>query len=114
MDDAEKQRIAAIKAAWHSDKTKTKIQREFGISYEALQRMAAKYHWRRKAAAPRQKDDDESGGPSPEEIAQRAADIRARWTPKDHAKRWVGLGRVAWTPRQYSYDPNTGFLNSEE
>jgi hypothetical protein len=32
--------------------------------------------------------------PSPEEIQSRAAKIRADWTPRQHAKRSLGLGHL--------------------
>lgn len=39
--------------------------------------------------------------PTPEQIAQAAAEIRDGWSDAEHAKRWRGLGRVDWLPPDY-------------
>lgn len=116
MDDAEKQKIAAIEAAWNSDKTRQEIKFEFDISYSALQKLAQEGGWKRKPMARRakkEKDNDEVG-PSPAEIEQRAAEVRKRWTPAEKERRWVGPRRQTWVPRQYTFNAVTKLLEVDE
>jgi transposase len=37
-------------------------------------------------------------GPTPEEIAERAAEIRAGWSEEEEQRRIVGKGRHRWSP----------------
>ena len=106
MTDAEKQRIVAIEAAWNSDKTKKEIKFEFGLSHIALQKLAVQNGWRKKRPAAAQKD-DAALCPPPEELAQRAAEVRARWTETEKERRWCGPKTQMWVPRQYVINPKT-------
>ena len=50
--------------------------------------------------------------PTPEEIAERAAEVRAGWAPTD--KRLVGAARRAnWSMPVYSYSPQTGLFQPQ-
>jgi hypothetical protein len=111
MTEAEKQKkIAAIKAAWHSDKTRTEIQEEFGLSRSSLSNLAATRGWKIKPRAAT--GDDEKNNPSPEEIAERAAKIRAKWTEKEERQRQIKQKR--WLPREYTFNANTQTLDMVE
>lgn len=116
MNDAEKQKIAAIEAAWNSSKTRQEIKFEFELSYAELQKLAQENGWRYKPMArrPKAEKDNMEVAPTPEEIAQCTADLRAKWTPAERARRWVGPRYESWTPRQYTFNASTKSLDIDE
>lgn len=63
----------------------------------ASQRAAKPWRSRGKATK-RKKRFERTGDPSPEEIAERAAAIRATWSESERERRLVCPDRVAWTP----------------
>lgn len=113
MNFADTQTLAAIEAAWNSDKTRQEIIDEFGISYSTLQRLAKSDGWRHKPLPPK-KENDEKNGPGPQEIAARAAEVRSWWSEEEKEKRRVGPKRQARVPRQYVFNRNTQTLESIE
>ncbi|NDE18043.1 hypothetical protein EBZ80_24290 [bacterium] len=44
---------------------------------------------------------DPEVGPTPEEIAERAAEVRESWTPSEHRRRAVGGAPRRWRPPAY-------------
>jgi hypothetical protein len=42
--------------------------------------------------------------PTPEEISERAAAVRAGWSPAERERRIVGPGRRSWSMPSYAYD----------
>lgn len=114
MDDAKTQKIAAIKAAWHSNKTRQEITTEFNISYATLQKLAVQHGWPKKPQAPRKQNEFLDTDPSPEELADRAAEIRLRWSPAETMRRWVGPRKEEWKIKEYAYNPRTGSLEAME
>jgi hypothetical protein len=51
------------------------------------------YYWARKFGLPTFCGMGDESSPSPEEIAERAAEIRATWSPEEEQRRFVGGSR---------------------
>lgn len=47
---------------------------------------------------------DKKRDPTPEQIEERAAEIRAAWSEAERERRDVGKRAVRWSPPQLSYD----------
>jgi hypothetical protein len=47
---------------------------------------------------------DRKRDPTPEQIEERAAEIRAAWSEAERERRDVGKRAVRWSPPQLSYD----------
>lgn len=64
--------------------------------------------WKRKIDM---ESHDLQDDPTPEEIAERAAFCRSRWTEAEEARRWQRGGCESWTPPQFHFGQN-GILMS--
>lgn len=86
---------------WSSGETVSDIALALGISQTFLYRLKDRY-----GLPSRQR-----GGvaftivdPSPEEIAERAAVERSRWSEEERQRRMVGVPRDRWTPPAFSHN----------
>lgn len=80
--------------------TLTDIANRFGMAADTVSRRASMMGlplrgpiWRPAAV-----------DPTPEEIAERAAEIRSRWSESERRKRIVGPKEARWTPPSFCYD----------
>jgi hypothetical protein len=95
---------------WNSDRTTTQVHQELGISYNQLVRLVAQHKLGKKPRAETRLATD----PTPQEIAERAAEIRqkrktlVRLTATSHGSRLEGCER--WTAPVYSYSEHTGIF----
>ncbi len=62
------------------------IAKKYGFTTNAIYEMARKWELKR----PSREKDGEDDCPSPQEIKDRAAEIRRGWTPEQRASRYVG------------------------
>lgn len=76
----------------------SEIARQFGVGKSSI------YYWSKKWNLP-QRGTKEQLGPRPDdptemEISERAAEVRARWSPEEERKRLVGVAKKSrrWTP----------------
>lgn len=98
MDVAETLDLVALKDAWEGDETREQIAQKFNIPYRSLLQIARKHKWPVKERAPKKND------PTPEQIAERAAELRKKWRPADERKRSVGKGVSSWQPPTITYN----------
>ena len=95
---------------WNSDRTTTQVHQELGISYNQLVRLVAQHKLGKKPRVHERLTKD----PTPEEIAERAAEIRrkretsGRMTATGHGSRIEHVAR--WTAPVYSYSAHTGIF----
>lgn len=91
---------------WASGMRQFEICQELGIRpgtfWQVRQRYALPH--REKAQPARSRHEPP---PSPEEIAERAASVRARWSEEETEKRRVGSGVSKVRLRHYAYDGRT-------
>lgn len=88
--------IEYLKSHWQTTKVSV-ISAHLGIEEPAVRRLAAKL---RLGPRPKQLPvEDDAEQPSPEEISERAARVRAQWSPEERERRRVGQprGRKRWT-----------------
>lgn len=88
---------------WNSDMTDDEVCVELRIVRATMTRLAKQYglkarHWAK--GDPNRRPDD----PTPEQIAERAAIERSRWSPEEEQRRAVGRGHGAVEVARYVYD----------
>jgi hypothetical protein len=66
------------------------------------------YYWARKFGLPKFCGIDDETTPTAEEIAERAAEIRARWSPAEEKRRCAGAGRVSYGIPSYATARSSG------
>jgi hypothetical protein len=95
---------------WNSDRTTTQVHEELGISYNQLVRLVAQHKLGKKPRVHERLTKD----PTPEEIAERAAELRkkrealSRLGATSHGSRIEHVAR--WTAPVYSYSEHTGIF----
>jgi hypothetical protein len=95
---------------WNSDRTTTQVHQELGISYNQLVRLVAQHKLGKKPRVQARLAKD----PTPEEIAERAAEVRrkretlVRINATSHGSRLEN--RERWTAPVYSYSEHTGIF----
>ncbi len=111
MKKAEKPvHIPELFKLWNSDRTTTQVHEELGISYNQLVRLVVQHKLGKKPRVNTRLTTD----PTPEEIAERAAEIRrkretsGRMTATGHGSRVAHVTRV--TAPVYSYSEHTGIF----
>jgi hypothetical protein len=89
---------------WYDEtKTNTQVAKELGVTLVRLWKLGRAYSLPRRVKRQNQPD------PSIEEIHDRAAAIRATWSPEEREQRRVGLRRQRWTPPEFRFTP-CGYL----
>lgn len=86
---------------WHSDLRNDEVAVALGVSRNYLAKIRSRYGLPRR---PDERGAHEEDNPTPEEIAERAAIIRERWTESERKLREVGAVRARWQPPRYVYD----------
>lgn len=81
---------------WNAGTSTDDIAAAMGISRTLVYTNAKRYGLQNRAVMTAEKND-----PPPEVIAQRAAAIRATWTPEEEAKRLVGNATRRWSPPRF-------------
>jgi hypothetical protein len=95
---------------WNSDRTTTQVHQELGITYNQLVRLVAQHKLGKKPRVQARLAKD----PTPEEIAERAAECRrkrktaVRVSATSHGSRIEHAAR--WTAPVYSYSEHTGIF----
>lgn len=95
--------VAELFRLWHSDLTNTELCERLGLTGGSLWSLRKKYGLpiRKRVENPdRQRRPDD---PTPEEIAERAAECRARRS-KDERERMERSGRQEWRLPSYAFD----------
>lgn len=66
----------------------------------------AKHVGNRMSDEPRRERPERQPDPTPEEIAERAAEVRSRWTEADYERklRWMDQARVEWAIPEIATD----------
>jgi hypothetical protein len=66
------------------------------------------YYWARKLGLPTFCGIDNETTPTQEEIAERSAEVRAKWSPAEERRRCAGAGRVSYGIPSYATARTTG------
>ncbi len=83
---------------WHSDLKNEELAARIGVARGHL------WHLRKKYGLPprkQQRTRPPMVDPTAEEIAERSAEVRRKWSPAEEARRLVG-GAGRWQPPQYA------------
>lgn len=108
MSEAQTLDLVALRDAWESDKTRQEIVKEFQIPYRLLLKIAKTEKWEEKERASREPL------PTPDEIQERAANIRKKWTPVEERSRAVCKASTRWQPRVITYNASRNELETTE
>jgi len=98
--------IASLKAAIPECTSVAEVARRFGVSNQVI------YGRVRMWGLSLDDLKEPDTGPSPEEIAERAAEVRARWSSRERARRIVGGPPRRWRPPSYIAGELTGVAES--
>lgn len=103
---ARKVDVQALFRLWANGASRHEICTTLGIRPGAFQ------HLRQQYALPKRTRGRPARGPlepdpSPEELAQRCAEVRAKWSEEETEKRRVGSGVAPVRLRHYAYDGRT-------
>lgn len=98
---------------WYEDISIEDIAKKLGVTVGKI------YALRRRYKLPKRSPLDKKGvveyEPTPEEIREITAGIRAEWTETQEISRRVGWKHTeAWTPPTFSYNTRTGLFSAEE
>lgn len=85
--------IESLTEAWNSDMRSDQICEEFGLSRGGLYRLAHKHRLGRRPVYLNGNGNCATVDPTPEQIAERAAEVRATWTANERESRRVGCRR---------------------
>lgn len=94
---------------WYSRLKAEEIAQKLGISRNMLRTLQSRYKLPAREADKKRPRTHRITDPTEEEIAHLKHQIRASWSEKEAARRWVGPARSsAWQPPSYSYDQSNG------
>jgi hypothetical protein len=98
----------ALSKLWYKNVRIEDIALYFGVSDERIRVAAARYNLDPKNKVQEVFDSEwQPGDPTQEEIKERAAEIRAKWTATEHLiRRGIRTDTPVWTPPAFTY--NTG------
>lgn len=93
--------VPELFALWHSDLKNRELAEKLGVSVSGLWDIRKRYGLppRKHERKPRQSEDDD---PTPEEIEERCAAIRQKWSQTEWSLRRVGGAPQQWRPPSYS------------
>lgn len=97
----------ALAQLWHRNVTIDDIAAYFGVSDEKIRTTANKYKLDPKRVVQEAYDSEwQPGDPTLEEIKERAAEIRAKWTETELRARLGerALSNAGWVPASYVYN----------
>jgi hypothetical protein len=100
--------VALLFQLWHSDLKNEELAARIGIARGHLWHLRNKYGLpprKQQRTRPRYQD------PTPQEIEERAAEVRRGWTPEEEARRVCGR-REQWRPPQYAQFDRTSMTFS--
>lgn len=91
---------------WASPMTFDEVQKALGVSHSKLYRLAKRHKLPLRARMAQDRKNAREPDPTAEEIAQRAAEIRAGWSEQEHERR-AGKRTAMWEAPEYVYEANT-------
>lgn len=91
--------VPMLFSLWHTEIENRELAAKLGIAQSRLWEIRHRY-----GLPPRRHERKGVGtdDPTPEEIEERCAEIRSRWTPQEEALRLVGRSKQGWRPPAYS------------
>jgi len=95
---------------WHGELPTEEIAKKLKVTHAALQEFARRNKLPRRTHVPRRSPNTKIVDPTPEEIAERAAEVRARRTEAENERlSFYKSHRVEI--RQYAYSSQTGIFS---
>ena len=89
--------VPLLFSLWHTDIDNRSLAARLGIANSRLWEMRRRY-----GLPPRRREHQtETDDPTPEEIAERSAEIRRKWSVSEESLRRAGSG-ASWAPPSYS------------
>lgn len=98
---------------WRTPLTADQIQQKLGISHNRLYRLVKKHKLPHRSPIKTESTERQVNDPTEEEIRLLAAEIRQRWSEKEHEKRRVGPQRTEWRIPTYVYEPQQDRFNGK-
>lgn len=89
---------------WYSQMTNAELCYALGVARSTLNVLRVRYKLDRRPVErnnPKYKNDHT---PTPEEIAERAAAVRAKWSDEERERRLVAAGRLRWSMPSYAFN----------
>jgi len=86
---------------WHSKLSTEEICKKLGIHDRTLSRLTKKHGLSKRPNKYTGKS--KTPDPTPEELAQRALEVQAKWTESEREQRYRGSGRREWKVPRYNY-----------
>lgn len=94
---------------WHNGTSADEICTQLGISHTRLLGLAKRFNLRDAEKIRRPRTGKPVIDPTPEELAQRAAVVRASWTPEERERRRLGGGRLPVEIKSFSFGLDYSF-----
>lgn len=95
-----------VRRLWFSDLRNDELADALGVPRGAIYRIRVRFGLPARVRHARKGTAAHKPDPTIDEIAQRAAEIRSRWSRIDEESRWVG-GQRGYQFPSYSYDGRT-------
>lgn len=96
---------------WHTTMSNTELCLALGVSRSRLDVLRIRYKLPRRPRVRKERVDASESDPSAEEIAARAAEIRAGWSEVEEQRRIVGRQQARWAAPRYCFDGrDTAFM----
>jgi hypothetical protein len=103
--------LEQVKELWQVGRPMGEIIIYSGLTQRQIERLAKEYRWHRARSNPSGQLADD---PSPEDIAARAAEVRATWSEQETERRYCGKKRQSAQIPGLTYNSRTGvFLPAE-
>jgi transposase-like protein len=80
---------------WSKSRSVKEVCKKTGITDQSA------YYWARKFNLSAFSAADDDATPTPEEIAERAAEVRSKWSPEEEERRCVGSSRSRYEVPSY-------------
>lgn len=101
-------RVAVVLPLWNGNLPTSKIAKKLDVTTSAVQDFARRHHFPKRSHIERRRP-SKIVDPTPEEIAERAAEVRARRTERENA-RLNNDKPMRVEIRQYAYDSRRGLF----
>lgn len=89
---------------WHSELTNEELCRKLQVARSTLDSLRMRYGLPRRRWERKSPQDYIENNPTPDEIAARAAEIRAGWPEGEEERRMVGDRSMQWRMPSYAFN----------
>jgi hypothetical protein len=94
---------AALHKMWYSKMTNAELCFALNVSRGSLDVLRRRYRLDRRPFERNNREYAVDRSPSPEEIEERAAAVRATWSDEEAERRYVGKRKIGWAIPAYAF-----------